>query len=345
MKKINLYVFIQIIKSCTLVFFIFVSIAWLLQISRLFSYLNNLQIDFVNVLFLSFFLIPNLINVTLPFIIIFGLIIAFIKFDKDKEIIAIFSLGLSIKEILKPFFLISIIAIFLYLFLNLFFSPYIYDKYKQKEFDLRNSINLDNINISNFIQLDENLILDFSKKEDVFEDVFIRFIGENENIVFAKKARIIKEPKKFIFNLSEGFKLSFMNNKIEKLEFENYKLNFPLRNENIYNNKLLFCLKPNIKPLTIENRNNTISTNINELELIAGYSFKLVVSGSLIKLIELDASGIETDSTTIGSISDVDGDSNFTLEIADIDCKEEFANYFCVDILTHIFTTVPEYHN
>ena len=236
MKKINLYVFIQIIKSCTLVFFIFISIAWLLQISRLFSYLNNLQIDFVKVLFLSFFLIPNLINVTLPFIIIFGLIIAFIKFDKDKEIIAIFSLGLSIKEILKPFFLISIIAIFLYLFLNLFFSPYIYDKYKQKEFDLRNSINLDNINISNFIQLDENLILDFSKKEDVFEDVFIRFIGENENIVFAKKARIIKEPKKFIFNLSEGFKLSFMNNKIEKLEFENYKLNFPLKNENNYNN-------------------------------------------------------------------------------------------------------------
>ena len=236
MKKINLYVFIQIIKSCTLVFFIFISIAWLLQISRLFSYLSNLKIDFVNVLFLSFFLIPNLINVTLPFIIIFGLIIAFIKFDKDKEIIAIFSLGLSIKEIIKPFFLISIIAIFLYLFLNLFFSPYIYDKYKQKEFDLRNSINLDNINISNFIQLDENLILDFSKKEDVFEDVFIRFIGENENIVFAKKARIIKEPKKFIFNLSEGFKLSFMNNKIEKLEFENYKLNFPLKNENNYNN-------------------------------------------------------------------------------------------------------------
>ena len=198
--------------------------------------MNNLQIDFVKVLFLSFFLIPNLINVTLPFIIIFGLIIAFIKFDKDKEIIAIYSLGLSIKEIIKPLFLISIIAIFLYLFLNLFFSPYIYDKYKQKEFDLRNSINLDNINISNFIQLDENLILDFSKKEDVFEDVFIRFIGENENIVFAKKARIIKEPKKFIFNLSEGFKLSFINNKIEKLEFENYKLNFPLKNENNYNN-------------------------------------------------------------------------------------------------------------
>ena len=236
MKKINLYVFIQIIKSCTLVFFIFVSIAWLLQISRLFSYLNNLKIDFLNVLYLSFFLIPNLINVTLPFVIIFGLIIAFIKFDKDKEIIAIFSLGLSIKEVLKPLLLISIIITIFYLFLNLFFSPYIYEKYKQKEFNLRNSINLDNINISNFIQLDKNLILDFSKKKDILEDVFIRFIGENENIVFASRATILKEPKKYIFNLSDGFKLSIINNKIEKLEFENYKLNFPLRRENNYNN-------------------------------------------------------------------------------------------------------------
>jgi len=236
MKKINLYVFIQIIKSCTLVFFIFVSIAWLLQISRLFSYLNKLQIDFINVLYLSFFLIPNLINVTLPFIIIFGLIIAFIKLDKDKEIIAIFSLGLSIKEILKPLFLISILTTFLYLFLNLFFSPYIYDKYKKKEFHLRNSINLDNINISNFIQLDENLILDFTKKNDLFEDVFIRFIGDNENIIFARKATILKETKKLIFNLSNGYKLSFINNQIEKLEFENYKLNFPLKKKNIYDN-------------------------------------------------------------------------------------------------------------
>ena len=236
MKKINLYIFIEIIKSCTLVFFIFISIAWLLQISRLFSYLSNLQIEFVNVLFLSFFLIPNLINVILPFIIIFGLIIAFVKFDRDKEILAIFSLGLSIKEILKPFFIISIVITIFYLFLNLFFSPYVYEIYKKKEFNLRNSINLDNINISNFIQLDENLILDFSKKDDVFKDVFIRFIGENENIVFAKNATIIKETKNFIFNLSEGFKLSFIDNKIEKLEFENYRLNFPLKNINIYNN-------------------------------------------------------------------------------------------------------------
>ena len=80
------------------------------------------------------------------------------------------------------------------------------------------------------------------------------------------------------------------------------------------------------RPIIVHNKNQIPiiglnSTNINELELIAGYSFKLVVSGSLIKLIELDASGIETDSTTIGSISDVDGDSNFSLELSEKNCE------------------------
>ena len=96
MKKINQYVFIQIFKSCTLVFFIFVSIAWLMQLSRLLSAMNNLQIEFLAIFSLSLWLVPNLINVTLPFIIIFGLVFAFAKLDKDKEIIAIYSLGLSI---------------------------------------------------------------------------------------------------------------------------------------------------------------------------------------------------------------------------------------------------------
>ena len=87
MNKINLYVFSQIVKSCTLVFFIFVSIAWLMQLSRLFSLINTLQVSFISILGLSVWLIPNLINITLPFILIFGFVLAFIKLDNDKEII------------------------------------------------------------------------------------------------------------------------------------------------------------------------------------------------------------------------------------------------------------------
>ena len=153
MKKINLYVFIQIFKSCILVFFIFISISWLLQISRLFAFLNNFQIKFLEILFLSSYLIPNLITIIMPFIIIFGLVLSFIKFEKDKEIIAMFSLGIPIKHITKAIFLLSGLLVVIYLSLNLYLSPMIYEKYKEKEFDIRNSIDLETINLTNFLLL------------------------------------------------------------------------------------------------------------------------------------------------------------------------------------------------
>ena len=88
-KKINLYVFIQILKSCTLIFFIFISISWLLQLTRLFTISNFVQIDVINIIYLSLFLIPNLLTVIIPFILIFGILFCFIKLNRDKELIAI----------------------------------------------------------------------------------------------------------------------------------------------------------------------------------------------------------------------------------------------------------------
>ena len=236
MNRINLYLFSQIVKSCTLIFFIFVSIAWLMQLSRLFSIMNKLHIDFLNILGLSMWLIPNLINVTLPFIIIFGLVLAFIKFDKDKEIIAIYSLGLSIKELIKPLYLLIFFSITGYLFLNFFFSPITYSIYKEKEFTLRNNIEIEKINISNFIEIDDNLILDFKKIDNNYNDILINFKDEDNNLIFAKRGIIEDINNKLIFTLFEGFKLIIKNEEIEKLKFDNYKIEFPNISKNEYSN-------------------------------------------------------------------------------------------------------------
>ena len=209
-----------------------------MQLSRLFNFLGSFQIEYIYIFYLSGFLIPNLINTIIPFILIFGLIITFIKLDKDKELIAIYSLGLSIKEIIKPLIIFSFLIILFYIFLNLIFSPYVYDIYKKKEFDLRNNIDIQNLNISNFTELDKNLILDFNKKNDKFTNVFIKYIDENnlENILYSKKAKIEKKNNNFIFNLNNGFKVTFNNNQNEKLDFESYKFIFPSLKDKIYNN-------------------------------------------------------------------------------------------------------------
>ena len=198
--------------------------------------MNNLNIEFLSILQLSTLLIPNLFNVTLPFILMFGLILAFIKLDKDKELISMFSLGISITEIKKSLYIIIIILLIINITLNLFLSPYIYSKYKKQEYELRNTIDLEKINISNFIELDANLVLDFKKDKKGFKDIFISYIKDGENIIYAKNGNILNKEKKIIFNLIDGYKLNILEENIETLEFQNYKLEFPIKNNNKYNN-------------------------------------------------------------------------------------------------------------
>jgi lipopolysaccharide export LptBFGC system permease protein LptF len=232
MNKINKYIFIEIIKGCLLIFFIFLSIAWLLQFTRLISLTNMMQIDIITILYLSLFLIPNLITIIIPFVIIFGLIITFLKLYKDKEIISIYSLGLNLTSVKKPLLAFTLIIFSLIILFNFFISPKIYKQYKVKEFEIRNKINFDKILVSNFIKINENTFLDFENNEKNFEEVFIKFTEGNDNLIYAQNAEIIQKDDKFIFNLINGFKITTINEKkIEKLEFGNYKLEI---NDNNY---------------------------------------------------------------------------------------------------------------
>jgi len=207
-----------------------------MQLSRLFSIMNNFQIEFLNILGLSLWLLPNLMNITLPFVIIFGLVLTFIKFHKDKELIAIFSLGLSLSEIKKPIYILLFISLIFYLFLNFIISPYAYDIYKNKEFKLRNNIEFDNINISNFIEIDNNLVIDFKNDNNKFEDILINFIDEHNNFIYAERGDIISNNDILEFTLFDGFKLVINDDEIEKLKFDNYKIEFQNKINNVYEN-------------------------------------------------------------------------------------------------------------
>ena len=77
--KIKIYLFFQITKYFFFILFIFLSVAWLLQITRLFTITNFMHIEVFDIILLSFYLIPNLITVIIPFILIFGLLIMFYK--------------------------------------------------------------------------------------------------------------------------------------------------------------------------------------------------------------------------------------------------------------------------
>ena len=236
MNKINFYVFMQLFKSCTLIFFIFISIAWLLQTSRLFNIINIIQVKYTDIIILSGFLIPSLINITFPFILIFGIVLCFIKLEKDKEIIAIYSLGFGSQSIKYPLIVFGFFLSFLYLLFNFYISPFIYEKYKENEFELRNTINFEKFVLSNFIELNKSTVLDFEKNQKNFKNIFIKISEDNDSIIYSKKGQILSNNEEHSFNLIDGFKIDILDNEIEKLEFNTYSLLVPKNNKITYKN-------------------------------------------------------------------------------------------------------------
>tara|TARA_B100001059_G_scaffold194851_1_gene199140 strand:- start:293 stop:1309 length:1017 start_codon:yes stop_codon:yes gene_type:complete len=237
MNKIDKYIFFEITKGCLFILFIFLSISWLLQFTRLVSLTNLIQVDILTIFYLSIFLIPNLVTVILPIVIMFGLVLSFLKLHRDKEIISIYALGLKTNAIIKALFFFSLIAILFLLIFSMYLSPKIYKEYKLKEYEIRNKIDFEKIIISNFIEINDNTFLDFKKNNQKYTEVFIKFKNEKDNLIFAEEATINQDKNKFIFKLVNGFKITLIEkNKIEKLEFENYKLNIVNNNFESYDN-------------------------------------------------------------------------------------------------------------
>ena len=55
--------------------------------------------------------------------------------------------------------------------------------------------------------------------------MFIKFKNEKDNFIYAEEATITQDVNKYLFKLINGFRITVVEkNKIEKLEFENYKL-------------------------------------------------------------------------------------------------------------------------
>ena len=231
--RIYTYLFVQIFKYFFLILFIFLSVAWLLQITRLFTITNFMYIEITDVIILSFYLIPNIITTIIPFIIIFGLLLCFNKLNKDNELISILSLGLGLNPFRNTLVFFSFIIVCSFAILNFYLAPKVYEQYKIQEHDLRNKLDFDNMAFSNFLNLNKTTILDFKKVNNEYHDIIISFKDEKENIVYAEKGNIISDNNKYNFQLTNGFKISIDNNKqIEKLEFLNYILKIDNNNKN-----------------------------------------------------------------------------------------------------------------
>ena len=90
---------------------------------------------------------------------------------------------------------------------------------------------------SNFLKLNSDTTIDFKKNGNIFNDIFISFNDDKDNIIFAKQGYIKSNSNNYVFQLSNGFKLSIDGEKkMEKLEFQDYVLRFENSSISEFNN-------------------------------------------------------------------------------------------------------------
>ncbi len=124
MVKAKLYILKLFSKSFLTLFipfYIIISLTYLLNISRLSSRMTLNMHDFFT--FYSF-VIPDIIFITLPLTFLAAIINLFSKLSDNNEMIALFSLGITPKNIVKMLFPLSLLFTLLLLITAIFIIPY-----------------------------------------------------------------------------------------------------------------------------------------------------------------------------------------------------------------------------
>ena len=236
MKKFEIYLLTQLLKSFFLIFFIFIGISWLLQASRLLNLVTLHKIAIEKVFLLSINIIPNIITNIVPFIILFGLLLTCIKLYKDKEIVAAYTLGISVRNIIKPIIIYSLSVFSISLVLSFIISPYYYDNFKKNEFNLRNNLDIENIGLNSFYNFGNEIVINFDKKNDEFINLMIFQTKPSKSIILANKAKMYLEDNKLNLELFDGFKTDIKEKSNETLQYEKYNLSLDLKKNEVYNN-------------------------------------------------------------------------------------------------------------
>lgn len=137
MKKLNLYIFRQLLFSVIGVTLVLTCILWLAQTLRYIDFIANKGIPFSLFFQMILYLLPNLIVIILPIAILISVLFIYNKLTSDHELVVMQAAGISHWEIAKPAILISILFTFILYLTTLYFLPFSFRKHKDISVSLR----------------------------------------------------------------------------------------------------------------------------------------------------------------------------------------------------------------
>ena len=179
-NKIYKYFTIEILKNFLIILFALSAVAWTVRAVNFLDLIVNDGHSLKTYLFYSLLNITNIFTKFIPLSFLIALVVSIVKFDRQRELVVLWSSGLEKSKILNLFFRISFLVLGIQLLFSVLVTPStLYqsrDLIKNSNFDSLGSI----IKINDFTDSFKKMTFYIERKnKDVLENVFIRDKANN----------------------------------------------------------------------------------------------------------------------------------------------------------------------
>jgi lipopolysaccharide export system permease protein len=204
-------------------FFIIISLVFLVRIASLTS---KIQIDFLELLLLYSYSIPEIIFYTLPLSFIAALANVLVNLSQGNELIALYALGLKSKKILKGLLWISILFSLLLMTLSLLAMPLSKQFYRAFKEEKRNDAKLNIVPGELGQKFGSYYIYVKDKTEDRFENIVIynRTDKADEQFFSSKTGKLNRNENVSSLLLNEGYGYTYSEIKLQQAEYKTLEI-------------------------------------------------------------------------------------------------------------------------
>ena len=233
-NKIYNYFGSEILKSFIIILFAFTAIAWTVRAVNFLDLIVDDGHSLITYLFFSLLNITSIITKFIPLSFLIALIISIIKFQRQNEMIILWTSGVNKLQVVNLFILISIIVTFAQLIFAIYITPT--TLFKSRDIIKSSTYSsLDNvIRSNNFNDTFKDLVIFFENRteEDVLENIFIKdyksYIGNlvnkkedsNNTTIIAKRGFVDKQNSKKLILFNGVIQSQDKANKIETINFK-----------------------------------------------------------------------------------------------------------------------------
>ena len=206
-KTIYKYFFYQFVIYFTITLFALAAIVWTIQAVNYLDLVTEDGHAFTTYFFYSLLTLSKVLTKLIPFSFLIAIILTILKFEKDNELLVLWTFGLNKIHLVNLIFRISILIMFLQLFLTSIINPTLlnFSRTLLKNSELQFIPSL--LKEKQFNDAVEGLTIFVEKKDanNIYKNIFIRDegtilskIATTSSTIYAKSGHMSKDEKNLI---------------------------------------------------------------------------------------------------------------------------------------------------